>query len=171
MARRTRVLLVLLTAPALVALAGCSDGGGGGGDRSGEEVFSASCASCHGPDGGGGLGPDLEGVAERLTREEHRDHRAARARADAFVRWRPLRRRGRRGDRVRARPRRRRRGWRRRRRAHTWGRRRRDVHDLGRLPGVGTHVVHHRHHDGPHELDRLLLIGRARRRGAVAPPR
>lgn len=38
--------------------------------RSGAEVFRARCARCHGPDGGGGIGKSLRGVAERLTDEE-----------------------------------------------------------------------------------------------------
>jgi mono/diheme cytochrome c family protein len=46
------------------------DGGGGGGAAStspGESVYSASCASCHGADGGGGLGPQLAGrVVEKF---------------------------------------------------------------------------------------------------------
>jgi mono/diheme cytochrome c family protein len=53
---------------------GGTAGGGGGtageADR-GEEVYARSCASCHGGTGGGGSGPSLEGVDERLTRDEH----------------------------------------------------------------------------------------------------
>lgn len=42
------------------------DDGAGGGDTSadaspGASVFSASCAGCHGADGGGGIGPRLAG--------------------------------------------------------------------------------------------------------------
>jgi len=61
------------------------DGGGGGGDAdvaavvaavpaadvdAGADVFGSNCASCHGSDGGGGIGPNLQDVADRLTVEE-----------------------------------------------------------------------------------------------------
>jgi len=38
-----------------------SGGGGGGGDEAstGAELYAANCASCHGADGGGGIGPQL----------------------------------------------------------------------------------------------------------------
>ena len=39
----------------------------------GEDVYATSCASCHGGTGEGGSGPSLEGVDERLTRDEHLD--------------------------------------------------------------------------------------------------
>ena len=58
--------------------------GGGGGDEGptgtagtgadgdlGAEVFRRSCSSCHGTRGQGGVGPDLHGVADRLTLDEH----------------------------------------------------------------------------------------------------
>ncbi len=32
----------------------------------GKELFAANCASCHGPDGSGQLGPNLHGVVQRL---------------------------------------------------------------------------------------------------------
>jgi mono/diheme cytochrome c family protein len=67
--RASRVTVGLLAAFLVLVLAACSDSGGGA--ASGEEVFRKSCASCHGTDGQGGLGPDLGGVSERLTREEH----------------------------------------------------------------------------------------------------
>jgi len=38
--------------------------------RNGAEVYRASCARCHGADGGGGIGPSLRGVAERLSPED-----------------------------------------------------------------------------------------------------
>jgi cytochrome c551 len=52
---------------------GGSDGGGDGGSGAalGEEVYDASCASCHGGDGQGASGPALTGVDERLSRDEH----------------------------------------------------------------------------------------------------
>jgi mono/diheme cytochrome c family protein len=67
MFKRVVIIVELL---ALVAAAGFvialfvydpGDGGGGGGGEptTGPEIFAASCASCHGSDGGGGLGPQL----------------------------------------------------------------------------------------------------------------
>ena len=53
---------------------GDSEPGGGGGEESqGETVYSANCARCHGPDGEGGVGPQLgDGAVEaNLTLEEH----------------------------------------------------------------------------------------------------
>ncbi len=38
----------------------------------GAQIFRTSCASCHGIDGRGGTGPNLIGIADRLTVEEHR---------------------------------------------------------------------------------------------------
>lgn len=50
-------------------------------DASGEQVHAESCASCHGGSGEGASGPSLEGVADRLTRDDHlavvRDGRGA----------------------------------------------------------------------------------------------
>jgi polyvinyl alcohol dehydrogenase (cytochrome) len=37
----------------------------------GAEVYRTSCASCHGTDGRGGVGPSLTGVADRLEEAEH----------------------------------------------------------------------------------------------------
>jgi polyvinyl alcohol dehydrogenase (cytochrome) len=37
----------------------------------GAEVFRASCASCHGPEGQGGVGPSMKGIAERRSEAEH----------------------------------------------------------------------------------------------------
>jgi cytochrome c oxidase subunit 2 len=69
---------VVALAPALaLVLAACggdSEPGGGGGEESqGETVYSANCARCHGPDGEGGVGPQLgDGAVEaNLTLEEH----------------------------------------------------------------------------------------------------
>lgn len=51
------------------------DGGdpGDGGEEavSGEDVYRQRCSNCHGGDGGGSSGPSLEGVADRLSVEEH----------------------------------------------------------------------------------------------------
>lgn len=38
--------------------------------RDGPSIFRTKCASCHGRDGAGDLGPALKGVADRLTRSE-----------------------------------------------------------------------------------------------------
>jgi mono/diheme cytochrome c family protein len=38
-----------------------NEGGGGGATSPGAQLFAANCASCHGADGGGGLGPRLAG--------------------------------------------------------------------------------------------------------------
>ena len=48
-----------------------SDEGGGDQAASGEEIYQERCAGCHGGDGGGGSGPSLEGVADRLSLEDH----------------------------------------------------------------------------------------------------
>jgi mono/diheme cytochrome c family protein len=58
------VLAVAVTAVFVVFLfVNNGDGGGGGGssESPGAAVFSASCAGCHGSDGGGGVGPQLSG--------------------------------------------------------------------------------------------------------------
>lgn len=39
----------------------------------GHEVFGARCARCHGADGGGGIGPSLRDVEERLSDDQQRD--------------------------------------------------------------------------------------------------
>jgi mono/diheme cytochrome c family protein len=76
----------------LALVAGCSDDGdGGSGDddgaarqaaivalveeaspADGEEIYRASCSTCHGGDGQGGIGPELAGVvADDLTVAQH----------------------------------------------------------------------------------------------------
>jgi mono/diheme cytochrome c family protein len=64
---RIRPLSALVLAiVAVLGLAACGDdgGGGGGGEESlGEAVYSENCARCHGPDGEGGVGPQLGGGA------------------------------------------------------------------------------------------------------------
>ena len=37
----------------------------------GQTVYGQQCASCHGTSGGGGLGPSMSGIGERLTVEDH----------------------------------------------------------------------------------------------------
>jgi mono/diheme cytochrome c family protein len=62
------------------------DGGGGGADvaavvaavpaadvDAGADVYGGSCSACHGDDGGGGRGPNLQGIADRLSVEEQAD--------------------------------------------------------------------------------------------------
>ncbi|MET0737163.1 MAG: cytochrome c [Acidimicrobiales bacterium] len=76
MHRRSRLHLVALAAalaPVLAACGGDSEPGGGGEESQGETVYSANCARCHGPDGEGGVGPQLGdgAVEENLTLEEH----------------------------------------------------------------------------------------------------
>jgi mono/diheme cytochrome c family protein len=69
-------LLVLVTAPA-----GCG-GGDGDGDTaqsqdeqvaSGQEVYAAECAKCHGDQGEGGTGPALVGGSRRIASYENTD--------------------------------------------------------------------------------------------------
>lgn len=40
--------------------------------RAGADVFRARCASCHGADGGGAIGPALSDIDARLDREAQR---------------------------------------------------------------------------------------------------
>lgn len=53
----------------MLTLAACGGGGGAApaGPPDGEAVFNRSCAACHGVDGGGGIGLNLQGVHDRLT--------------------------------------------------------------------------------------------------------
>lgn len=78
MHRRFRLVAVALVAVLALVLAACggdSETGGSGGESQGETVYSANCARCHGPDGEGGVGPQLgDGAVEaNLTVEEHTD--------------------------------------------------------------------------------------------------
>lgn len=67
----TQVVVLVITGIFVVAMfaVGQDDGGGGGdeaaetGPASGEEIFTGNCASCHGADGGGGVGPAVAGGA------------------------------------------------------------------------------------------------------------
>jgi mono/diheme cytochrome c family protein len=64
---RTRIALTALLASAALA-AGCgggSSGGsstptGGGGSADGAQIFAENCATCHGDQGQGGVGPNLQ---------------------------------------------------------------------------------------------------------------
>ncbi|MFD2759443.1 cytochrome c550 [Lentibacillus juripiscarius] len=48
------------------------DEGSGGGETAanGEEIFQSNCASCHGSDLSGGVGPDLTSVGSDYSKEE-----------------------------------------------------------------------------------------------------
>lgn len=62
--RRSHLLLVALAAAAALLLSACggdsepSDGGGGEASL-GQSIYEDNCARCHGPDGEGGVGPQL----------------------------------------------------------------------------------------------------------------
>jgi mono/diheme cytochrome c family protein len=55
--KRIPVLIALLLSLSLLA-AGCGDDDAG---PSGRAIYQASCSSCHGSDGGGGVGPAMKG--------------------------------------------------------------------------------------------------------------
>ena len=40
----------------------------------GAQVYTSACASCHGPSGGGGIGPKLSGGESALTFPNEEDH-------------------------------------------------------------------------------------------------
>ena len=59
--------LRLLLLAAVVLLSACASGGATPGDDPlavGRDVYGRVCSACHGPTGGGGVGPDLSGVLE-----------------------------------------------------------------------------------------------------------
>ena len=63
--RRSPLLLGALVAAAALVLVACGgdaepSGGGGGGEASlGQSIYEDNCATCHGPAGEGGVGPQL----------------------------------------------------------------------------------------------------------------
>ena len=63
-AAATSIAAVLAVAFA-IAFAGCGGGGGPSEPRSGAAIYAQTCATCHGVDGQGGVGPALKGVADR----------------------------------------------------------------------------------------------------------
>jgi mono/diheme cytochrome c family protein len=67
-----RLWLVLVLVLVLVAVAaGCGEDGDSAGGGEGADLYKVHCASCHGGSGGGGLGPSLEGIADRIPLGEH----------------------------------------------------------------------------------------------------
>lgn len=50
---------------------GGSDSGDDGEAADGERIYQGRCATCHGSSGDGGSGPSMEGVADRLTVDQH----------------------------------------------------------------------------------------------------
>ena len=69
--RINRCAQVLALALVVVALAaGCGDDGSESGGE-GADLYKVHCATCHGGSGGGGTGPSLEGIADRLALDEH----------------------------------------------------------------------------------------------------
>ncbi|HLR62372.1 MAG TPA: cytochrome c [Lentibacillus sp.] len=82
-----KLLMTMLFGTALVlgACGGGGDNGGDGGDSSGsdggetsesaaaEELFQSNCASCHGQDLSGGMGPDLTSVGADHSADEIAD--------------------------------------------------------------------------------------------------
>lgn len=60
---------------ALLALASCSSEGPATPSdpvlAEGQDIYERQCATCHGVDGGGGLGSPLEGIEDRLDLDAH----------------------------------------------------------------------------------------------------
>jgi mono/diheme cytochrome c family protein len=72
-----RVGALLVTALAVLsgswAVTSCASGPAVPSDPTlakGQEVYTANCVGCHGSTGGGGAGPRLIGVADRMTTEQ-----------------------------------------------------------------------------------------------------
>lgn len=68
-------MLVVAAAAAVLALSACSsDAPATPTDpvlAEGQDIYNRQCASCHGTSGQGGVGASMEGVADRLTLDEH----------------------------------------------------------------------------------------------------
>ena len=60
--RSVRVDCVASAIVLAAALAGCGGGGGEARPTTGKGIYEANCATCHGVDGQGGVGPALAGV-------------------------------------------------------------------------------------------------------------
>ena len=52
-------------------LSSCASGSTATGpEAKGQEVFNKNCVACHGSGGGGGTGPRLIGIADRMTEQQ-----------------------------------------------------------------------------------------------------
>ena len=61
-------VLLILPFWAMVYMGAFAEPGGEAGPRTGAQIYvSAGCGSCHGPTGGGGVGPKLSGGESKLT--------------------------------------------------------------------------------------------------------
>ena len=61
-------VLLILPFRAMVYMGAFAEPGGDEGPRTGPQIYaSAGCGSCHGPSGGGGVGPKLSGGETKLT--------------------------------------------------------------------------------------------------------
>ncbi|MDQ3898675.1 MAG: cytochrome c, partial [Actinomycetota bacterium] len=73
----TWMMPVLLVLPfwAIVYMGAFAAPKSAGGPRTGAQVYAAAgCGSCHGPTGGGGVGPKLAGGETKLTFPNEEDH-------------------------------------------------------------------------------------------------